>query len=77
MDIATMEDYIYDSLLTCPSIRLLAIHPAKSLVEPLVCDVRVISLDENHPDYAALSYNTWGNNKANYNNVVHYVICNG
>ncbi|KAL6695660.1 heterokaryon incompatibility domain-containing protein [Trichoderma pleuroticola] len=70
MDIATMKDYKYDSLPHGPSIRLLAIHSAKSLAEPLVCDVRVISLDENHPDYVALGY-TWGNNSTN-NNVVHY-----
>ncbi|KAL6792940.1 heterokaryon incompatibility domain-containing protein [Trichoderma sp. SZMC 28012] len=73
---ATMNDYKYQSLPSGPSIRLLAIHPAKYLDEPLVCDVRVISLDESHPDYAALSY-TWGNNTANNNNDVHYVICNG
>ncbi|KAL5092152.1 hypothetical protein Trisim1_002042 [Trichoderma cf. simile WF8] len=74
---ATMKDYKYESLPNDPSIHLLAIHPAKDLDEPLVCDVRVISLDENHPDYAALSY-TWGDNTTNNNNnVVHYVICNG
>ncbi|KKO99039.1 hypothetical protein THAR02_08864 [Trichoderma harzianum] len=62
-----MKDYKYESLPNGPSIRLLVIHPAKDLDEPLVCDVRVISLDENHPDYAALSY-TWGGNTTNNNN---------
>lgn len=71
-----MKDYKYESLPNGPSIRLLVIHPAKHLDEPLVCDVRVISLDENHPDYAALSY-TWGGNTTNSNNVAHYVICKG
>lgn len=74
---ATMKDYKYESLPNGPSIRLLVIHPAKHLDEPLVCDIRVISLDENHPDYAALSY-TWGDNTTNNNNnVAHHVICKG
>lgn len=39
-------------------IRLLRIHPAASIDDPVICDLRIVSLSSK-PDYAALSY-TWG-----------------
>ena len=39
-------------------IRLLRAHPAASIEDPLICDLRIVSLSSK-PEYAALSY-TWG-----------------
>lgn len=36
-------------------IRLLRVHPAESLEAALVCDLRMVSL-EDKPDYCAMSY---------------------
>ncbi len=67
MDAASFE---YAQLPDGPYIRLLAIHPAEHLRDPLTCDVHIVTL-ENAPSYAALSY-TWGNP-----NPSHSLACDG
>jgi len=39
-------------------IRVLRVHPSASIDDPVICDLRIVSLGDN-PEYAALSY-TWG-----------------
>ena len=55
------HSYIFANRQTSSSkneIRLVRLYPAVSANAPLVCDLRVVSLDEK-PEYSALSY-CWG-----------------
>jgi hypothetical protein len=55
------HDYTYDNRRTSSDwneIRLIRLYPAGNRNAPLVCDLRVASLDDN-PEYSALSY-CWG-----------------
>ncbi|KAH8803481.1 heterokaryon incompatibility protein-domain-containing protein [Xylogone sp. PMI_703] len=51
------DEYTYTKLPSARSIRLLCLHPGNDAA-PLVCDMKIVSLDEN-PFYEALSY-VWG-----------------
>lgn len=52
------------------TIRLLCVYPAKSIDDPIICDMHQVQLD-GRPEYAALSY-TWGDTTLNRN-----IICGG
>jgi Heterokaryon incompatibility protein (HET) len=69
----TIHDYTYINRQTSIDrhhIRLIRLYPAVSRNAPLVCDLRVVSLDEN-PEYTALSY-CWGDPIFD-----HEIICEG
>jgi hypothetical protein len=68
-----IHDYAYVNRQTSIDrhrIRLIRLYPAVSRNTPLVCDLRVVSLDEN-PEYTALSY-CWGDPIFD-----HEIICEG
>lgn len=51
------DHYLYGELPSAQSIRLLYLHPGDEAA-PLVCEMKIVSLEEN-PSYAALS-SVWG-----------------
>ena len=65
-DVHESEDYRYSPLpSTGKTIRLLCVKPAKSINDPIICDMLQVQLADDdqqldrRPEYAALSY-TWG-----------------
>ena len=70
-DLRESERYRYSPLpSTDRTIRLLCVHPAKSMDDPIICDMHQAQLDCRRP-YAALSY-TWGDPILN-----RHIICDG